>query len=206
MVSVLTIVYQVPIMFSLENIKSSELLEMRGKWRFSMLNIIATLLTFVINASIYFLEFLVIVILGIVGAVLYALPWLLRVAALLLWLSGAYLGFNSIQVIYAPFSPAIPVIALQFAIILLSIGWVAALLLENKKLFWGGMAIGGLVMGGASIGSAWLLNHWHYADLFFRVLPPAMFSVLLIYETIRLRLLRRSNSRRRGIVDEIVAQ
>ena len=128
------------------------------------------------------------------------LPWLLRVAALLLWLGGVYHGFNSIQMIYAPFSPAIPVIALQFAIILISIGWVAVLLIENKKLFWGGMAIGGLVMGGASIGSAWLLNHWHYADLFFRVLPPAMFSVLLIYETIRLRLLRRSNSRRRGDV------
>jgi len=193
-------------MFSSENIKSSELLEMRGKRRFSMLNIIATLLTFVVNASIYLLEFLSIVILGIVGAVLYALPWLLRVAALLLWLGGVYLGFNSIQMIYAPFSPAIPVIALQFAIILISIGWVAVLLLENKKLFWGGMAIGGLVMGGASIGSAWLLNHWRYADMFFRVLPPALFSVLLIYETIRLRLLRRSNSRRRRIVDEISAQ
>ncbi len=174
-----------------------------------MLNIIATLLTFVVNASIYFLEFLVIVILGIVGAALYALPWLLRAAALLLWLGGAYLGFNSVRVIYAPFSPAIPVIALQFAILLLSVGWIAILLLENKKLLWGGMATGGLVMGGVSIGSTWLLEHWHYADLFFRVLPPAMFSVLLLYETIRLRLLRRSTlliKGSRGMVDETIAQ
>ena len=50
-----------------------------------------------------------------------------------------------------------------------------------------GMAAVGLVIGGASIGSIWLLDHWQHADLFFRVLPPAMFAVLLIYETIRLR-------------------
>ena len=99
-----------------------------------MLNLITTLLTFVINTSIYFLEFLAIVILGVIDAVLYALPWLLRVVALLLWLGGAYLGINSVRVIYAPFSPTIPVLALQFAIILLSIGWVAVLILENKKL------------------------------------------------------------------------
>ena len=157
-----------------------------------MMNVISILIQFVFNAIKYLLGFLAIVILGIVGVVLYALPWLLRVAALLLWLGGAYLGFTSIQSIYAPFSPAIPVIALQFAVILISVGWIAILLRENTKLFWGGMTAGGLVVGGASIGAIWLLAHWRYADLFFRVLPPALFSVLLIHETIRLRSLRRN--------------
>ncbi len=157
-----------------------------------MMNVISILIQFVFNAIKYLLGFLAIVILGIVGVVLYALPWLLRVAALLLWLGGAYLGFISIQIIYAPFSPAIPVIALQFAVILISVGWIAILLRENTKLFWGGMTAGGLVVGGASIGAIWLLAHWRYADLFFRVLPPALFSVLLIHETIRLRSLRRN--------------
>jgi len=159
-----------------------------------MLNVISILIQFVFNAIKYLLGFLAIVILGIVGAVLYALPWLLKVVTLLLWMGGAYLGFTSIQVIYAPFSPAIPVIALQFAVILISVGWITILLRENTKLFWGGMAAGGLVVGGASIGSIWLLAHWQYADLFFRVLPPALFSVLLIYETIRLRSLRRNRN------------
>ena len=157
-----------------------------------MMNVILILIQFVFNAIKYLLEFLVIAILGIVGAILYALPWLLRVVALLLWLGGAYLGFNSIQTIYTPISPAIPVISLQFAVILVSVGWIAILLRENTKFFWGGMAAGGLVVGGASFGSIWLLTHWRYADLFFRVLPPALFSVLLIYETIRLRSLRRN--------------
>ena len=157
-----------------------------------MMNVILIMIQFVFNAIKYLLEFLAIAILGIVGAVLYTLPWLLRVVALLLWLSGAYLGFNSIQTIYAPFSPAIPVIALQFAAILISVGWIAILLRENTRFFWGGMAAGGLVVGGVSFGSIWLLTHWRYADLFFRILPPSLFSVLLIYETIRLRLLRRN--------------
>ena len=168
-----------------------------------MLNIISMLLTFVINAIKYLLEFLTIIILGVVGAVLYALPWLLRIAALLLWLGGDYLGITLIQSIYAPFSPAIPVIALQFAIILASVGWLLIILSKSTKLIWGGMATGGLVIGGASFGSNWLLSHWQYADLFFRVLPPALFSVLLIYETIHLRsLLNNRNTTLESSQDE----
>ena len=152
-----------------------------------MLNIISRLIQFVYNAIKYLLGFLTILVLGIVGAVLYALPWLLRAVALLFWLGAAYLGITAIETIYAPYSPAIPVMALQFAVILISVGWVIILLRNNPQLVWGGMAAGGLVVGGASIGSAWLLAHWQYADLFFRVLPPALFSILLIYETIRMR-------------------
>jgi hypothetical protein len=157
-----------------------------------MLNVISTLLTFVINAIKYLLEFLTIIILGVVGAVLYALPWLLRIVALLLWLGGDYLGITLIQTIYAPFSPAIPVIALQFAVILVSVGWLLIVLSKNTRLVWGGLVAGGLVVGGASISSSWLVTHWLYADLFFRVLPPALFAVLLIYETIRLRSMHRN--------------
>jgi hypothetical protein len=124
--------------------------------------------------------------------------------ALLLWLSAAYLAITSIQTIYAPFSPSIPVLALQFAVILMLVGWLAILLHENTKLFWGGMATGGLVMGGASFGSNWLLVHWQYADLFFRVLPSTLFSVLLIYETIRLRSLRCNRNTLPGADEEII--
>lgn len=159
-----------------------------------MMNVISILIRFVFHAIKYLLEFLTIVILGVVGAVLYALPWLLRVVALLIWISAAYLAITSIETIYSPFSSSIPVLALQVAVILILVAWVTILLRENTKFFWGGMAAGGLVVYGASIGSIWLLAHWHYADLFFRVLPPALFSVLLIYETIHLRFLRRNGN------------
>ncbi len=157
-------------------------------------SIIITLLNAIKVAFVALIEFLIVMILGIIAAVLFALPWLLRAAALLLWLSAAYLGFTSIETIYAPSSPAIPVMALQFAVILVSVGWVLFVLSKNASFVWGGMATGGLIVGGASTGSVWLLDHWQYADLFFRVLPPALFAILLTYETIRLRSIFRNGS------------
>jgi hypothetical protein len=156
--------------------------------------IIVTLLNAIRVALVALIEFLITMILGALFAILVALPWVLRAASVLVWLSAAYLGLTSIQTIYAPNSPAIPVIALQFAVILVSVGWVLFVLSKNTRLVWGGMAAGGLVIGGASIASSWLLSHWRYADLFFRVLPPALFSVLLIYETIHLRSMRRNRN------------
>jgi len=166
-----------------------------------MLNIVSILLNFVFTAIKYLLGFLVTLILGVVGAALYVLPWLLRAATALLWLGGAYIGFITIQTIYAPFSPAIPVLALQFSVILISVGWVTIVMGKNTNFVWGGMAAVGLVVGGASIGSIWLLDHWQHADLFFRVLPPAMFAVLLMYETIHLRSLRRDQTDKEIIDD-----
>jgi hypothetical protein len=86
------------------------------------------------------------------------------------------------------------VIALQFAVILGSVGWLLIVLSKNTRLVWGGMTVGGIFIGGISVASNWLLSHWRYADLFFRVLPPALFSVLLIYETIHLRSMRSNRS------------
>ena len=155
-------------------------------------SLIANLLTIIVKVFITLIQFLIVVVLGLVAAVLFALPWLLRAAALLIWLAAAYMGFTSIQTIYAPYSPAIPVIALQFAVILISVGWVLIVLSKNSSFVWGGMAVVGLVVGSASIGSVWLLANWQHADLFFRVLPPALFAILLIYETIHLRSVRRN--------------
>ena len=101
-------------------------------------------------------------------------------------------GLSSVQAIYAPYSAAILVIALQFAVILISVGWVLVVLSKNSSFVWGSMAVVGLVVGSASVESVWLLGHWQYADLFFRVLPPALFAILLIYETLHLRSVHRN--------------
>jgi hypothetical protein len=95
------------------------------------------------------------------------------------------------------------VIALQFAVILISVGWVIIVLSKNSSFVWGGMAAGGLVLGSAAFGSIWLLANWQHADLFFRVLPPALFAILLIYETIHLRSVRRNGI---GKIEPINAQ
>lgn len=137
------------------------------------------------------IEFLLSMFLGGVSAILLAIPWLLRLMAVLVWLTAAFIGIKTVNNIYAPYSPTIPVIALQFAVILASVAWIAYLLYRNARFLWGGMAAGGMVIGGISLGVAWLLEHWRYASLFFRVLPPALFSVLLIHETVRLRAMRK---------------
>ena len=169
-------------------------------------SIIANLLTMIRSALVALIEFLVAMILGVIAAILVVFPWILRFVAVLIWLSAAYLGFTSIETIYAPYSSTIPVIALQFSVILILVGWVFVVLSKNASFVWGGMAAGGLVMGSAAIGSIRLLAYWEYADLFFRTLPPALFAILLIYETIHLRSVRRNRNAPleadRNIVDD----
>jgi len=53
--------------------------------------------------------------------------------------------------------------------------------------------MGAIVVGGLSWLALQVSENWQYAYLFFRVLPSALFSVLLIYETIHLRSKRRGN-------------
>jgi hypothetical protein len=150
----------------------------------------AKLLGVLRRALLALTDFLLSLFLGGIAAILLVLPWLLRLMAVLVWLTAAFIGIETINIIYAPYSPAIPLIALQFAVILASVAWIAYLLNRNARFLWGGMAAGGLVIGGMALGAAWMAEHWKYASLFFRVLPPALFSVLLIHETVRLRALR----------------
>jgi hypothetical protein len=169
-------------------------------------SIISNLLNVIKFALVALIEFLIAIIMGGIAAIFIALPWILRFIPILIWLSAAYLGFTSIQTIYAPYSPAVPVIALQFSVILILVGWVLVVLSKNASFVWGGMAAAGLVVGGMSIGSVWLLAHWQHANLFFRALPSALFAVLLIYETIRLRSIRNQRNApletNRNIVDD----
>jgi hypothetical protein len=150
------------------------------------------LLNFITRLVRGLVEFLAIIGLGVVAALLYALPWLLRAAAMVGWLVAGYIGITTINAIYTSFSPTFPVLALQFAVITTMVAWTGATLQQNPKRIWGSLAAGGAVLGGFSMFANWLTIHWQYADLFFRVLPPALLSAMLLFETIHLRLMRRS--------------
>jgi len=89
--------------------------------------------------------------------------------------------------------------ALQGALILIQVSWLTVVFLYAGELVWGGMAVGGIFVGGAS----WLaarFQSWEYSEPIFRLLPPLLFAVLLIYETIRLR------SARRGQIQQIPSE
>ncbi len=142
-----------------------------------------------------FATFFKVLFLGIAVALLYAIPWLLRAAAVVGWLVAGYAGITTVNAIYAPFSPILPVLALQFAVIATMVAWAITMLIFDPKKIWGGLAAGGLVLYGFSYSANWLRIHWQYADLFFRVLPSVLFSVMLLFETIRLRLMWRSEGK-----------
>lgn len=141
------------------------------------------------------LEFLSVLVLGILAAIAYSIPWALRVSAALIWFAGTYLLMDTIEKIYSPFSPVIPMRALQFAVIILSISWPAVLMNVNAKYIWSGFAISGLTMSGTSLIFNEISAGWNYGNLFFQTLPPILFSVLLIRETVRFRIALRRSSR-----------
>jgi hypothetical protein len=71
-------------------------------------NLITNLLTIIVKVFITLLQFLFVVVLGLVAAVLFALPWLLRASAILLWLTAAYMGFTSSKPSTPPSPPPCP--------------------------------------------------------------------------------------------------
>jgi hypothetical protein len=152
-----------------------------------LISIITSLLTYIVNAFQALIQFLIIVALGLVAALLFILPWLIRIAALFMWLAAAYIGMLSIQTIYAPFSDEVPLFALQFALIILMTAWVMVLMMKSENHLWGGLIIGSVSMAVFTQGMNWLSENWRYAGLAFRVLPATLFSVLLLYITLRLR-------------------
>jgi hypothetical protein len=81
--------------------------------------------------------------------------------------------------------------SLKFALIFIQVAWLSLMLLYAQKYIWGGLAMGAIMVGGFSWLALVVWEHWRYANLFFRILPSALFSALLIYETIHLRSMRR---------------
>ena len=160
-----------------------------------MKDIVTNAAKFFWNGFKYASGFLLILFFGVLGAFLYALPWLLRAASVLTWFAAGYLAITGIDKLYRQYAPSpIPVFALQFAIIVAMIGWVSTGFLQrkDKNMVWGMFATGGILIGGFFWKFVpWLFNRWPKAtDLTFRILPSAMFMVLLIAMTLRLKWLR----------------
>ena len=143
------------------------------------------------------LDFLIILFLGLVLALLTILPWLLRVSAVLLWLVGGYVAMIAIRTIYAPFSNGEELLALQFVVIFLMTALVMILFMGKQAHLWGGLAFGGFLAYILATNAVRVAN-MEYADLIFRVLPPALLSVGMITAAIRLKALRSEHNLRFG--------
>lgn len=129
--------------------------------------------------------------LGILIAVFNLIPWLLRVVSIVVWLIATFISINTLRKIYSPFTDVIPMFALQFGVVLMMVQW-SMYGLRNGQNIWGLLFAGAMTLGGISQAMIWLSANWRYAELFFRVLPPALLGVGMITLSIRTRTRRMS--------------
>lgn len=141
-----------------------------------------------VNLTLRFLQELAI---GILTAFLYLIPWALRAVSVLGWLVAVFISINTLHNIYSPFTEGIPLFALQFGVILMTVQW-SMYGLRNGQNVWGLLLAGAITLWLITEAMTWLSDHWQYADLFFRVLPPALLGVGMITLSIRTRTRRMS--------------
>jgi len=143
-----------------------------------------------INKSVpSLMDFLKLLALGFIAALLLVLPWLLKIAAFLVWSVGGYFAIMAIQVAYSPFSQPIEVLALQFAVILVMVAIALLLMRNHKEQLWGGLTLGGALSLFMTYGVI-SLSETGYGNLILRVLPPVLLATSMLSMTIRLKTMR----------------
>ena len=150
-----------------------------------MMGVISNLLAAIWKALKTLVEFLAVILLGIVAALLLIMPWLLRALALIGWLAGTFLIWLTINSLYSAFTPVLPLMALTAVPVILSTALVVWLFYRRQQgKLWGAMALWG-VIGWLIWKGSLLLAKWQYGLLVIQVLPAALSAVLLIYINIR---------------------
>lgn len=137
-------------------------------------------------------EFLLVLLLGLVAALLIVLPWLFRVLALIGWLAGTFLIWLTVNNLYSAFTPALPLIAISALPVILSSALVVWLFSRGQQgMLWGAMTLWGVIGWMVQRGSMVLLK-WQYGTLVIQVLPAALAAVLMFYINMRWGLAIRS--------------
>ena len=148
--------------------------------------LISNLLRWLVQALVILIQFLVIIFLGILVGVIYALPWALRIGAIVIWFYGGYVFVMKIEDVYGVFSPTFPLMVLQFFVVIVQISAFLSLLLLSSRLSWGALYFtGGVPLWIALKGIPIAFESWQHAEFIFRILPPALWAMLLIYITIK---------------------
>ena len=150
-----------------------------------MMGVISNLLSAIWKALKTLAEFLIVILLGIIAALLFIMPWLLRALALIGWLAGTFMIWLTINNLYSAFTPAFPLTALTSVPAILSTSLVVGLFYRGQQgRLWGAMTLWG-VIGWLTWRGSILLAKWQYGWLVVEVLPAALSAVLLIYINIR---------------------
>ena len=149
----------------------------------------ATLIESIKKSARSFVDLIKILGLGLAAGLLLVLPWLLRIAAFLVWLIGGYCALIAVQTAYAPFSQHGEILALQFAAITSMVAIAMLLMMANREYLWGGLTLGGALFLLASYSVIKLANT-EYGSLVLKVLPSALLATSMIVMSIRLKSMR----------------
>lgn len=146
---------------------------------------ISNLLDIIQQALKTLVEFLTVLLFGLLAAILIALPWLLRMVALFGWLAGTFLLWKTVNDLYSLFTPTLPMFALSAVPAILSSALVVWLFSSgNQGKLWGAMTLWG-VMGWLVWRYSMVLMQWQYGTFVVQVLPAALSAVLMLTITLR---------------------
>ena len=151
-----------------------------------MAALIAKLFEMLMKAIVIAIQVLAIVFLGLLVAVVFIIPWLIRIGGLLVFAYGLYEITLAVNAVYAAFTDTVPLVALYafVAIAQLSIFFLLSAL--DLRLVWGATYFSGASMLWlAKRGIVQVLANWQHAGLFFRALPPLLFIALVATETLK---------------------
>ena len=150
-----------------------------------MTSVISNLMTAIWKALKTLGEFLAVLFLGMIAALLFIMPWLLRALALIGWLAGTFMIWLTINNLYSANTPMLPLMALTTVPAILSAALVVWLFYRGQQgRLWGAMTFWG-VIGWLIWKSSLLLAQWKYGPLVVQVLPAVLSAVLLIYINVR---------------------
>ncbi len=162
--------------------------------------VINSLAKALVKAIILSVQFLLVVLLGFLVAVAYALPWLIRAGGLLLWFYGIYRSVLLTMQLYSPFTAPAPLMALEVFVALVHFGSLLVIFKINPRLVWGALYLIGILSVWLSIHLLPTLMTKPHADLVLRLLPPVAWASLLLYISIRAK--RRQMGKRVNFFDQ----
>lgn len=154
-------------------------------------SVISSLLQALAKGFWILVQFLAVVVLGLLVALVWVLPWLIRAASIVAWIGGAYLAGETINAIYGQYSDPLPLLALWVIPAILAAAVPVWLFYKGLLAhIWGGFFVFGFLCWGFDRGSFRLLTHWDHADLFFRVAPVLLLTAFIIFISIRFKFMR----------------
>jgi hypothetical protein len=174
-----------------------------------LVGLIASLLLSAVNLILLIEQLIIAIVLAIIDFVLaclyvvlrglqWALPIVLRVAAVALWLASLYAAFGAVFALYSQFSDTLPTVAVSIALSSLVV-IVPVMLILGREQPWGSLIFGALIGGGEWLVASNLIGHRELYQIV-GVAPTVMATAGMLYLAVATKQRRISNERGRKSV------